>query len=121
MPKKAVVEFECDRCGRTWYADADVGSTPSLAVFLKGPDGAVIEEADYQVLCESCASACANYVNSIVKELKKSSPKRGAKGEEAGATPSPPPPPRRPTSGTSSAASVGSVGGGTPEAPYRSR
>jgi hypothetical protein len=121
MPKKAVVEFECDRCGRTWYADADVGSTPSLSVFFKGPDGAVIEEADYQVLCGSCASACANYVNSIVKELKKSSPKRGAKGEEAGATPSPPPPPRRPTSGTSSAASVGSVGGGTPEAPYRSR
>lgn len=121
MPKKAVVEFACDRCGRTWYADANAGATPSLTVKMLSAEGTVMEEADYPVLCESCVSACMNYVNSIVKELKKSSPKRGAKGEEAGAAPSPPPPPRRPTSGTSSAASAGSVGGGTPEAPYRSR
>jgi hypothetical protein len=83
MPKKEVVEFECDRCGRKWYADPqEQEHTPSLQLRLVDPGGEVIEEARYEVLCDSCASTVLNYVGSITKELKKQSPKRGAKEEE---------------------------------------
>jgi hypothetical protein len=90
MPKKQVVEFECDRCGRKWYADPkEQEHTPSLQLRLVDPSGEPIEEARYEVMCDSCASAVLNYVSSITKELKKQSPKRGAKEEEGRAPSSP--------------------------------
>lgn len=103
MPKKQVVEFECDRCGRKWYDDTKA-DTPALTLKLYSADGDVIEEVEYTVLCEPCSSTCMNYVGSITKDLKKQSPKRGAKEEEEEA---PSPPRARRASGGGTASSQG--------------
>lgn len=68
MPKKAVVEYQCERCPRTWYAvppEADE-DTASLRLTYQVPGSDTVEVA-FAVLCTKCTSACLAYVNNIRK------------------------------------------------------
>ena len=97
MPKKHVVEMECDRCGRTWYPEVVKGepepSAPSAAAIFKDAAGKELVKVDYGVLCESCGKTVKNYLSNIGKDLKGRSPQRKAKEKgsgEAEASPSGP-------------------------------
>ena len=74
MPRKELIEYECDRCGRKWYPEVDEG-TAGLLLKLTHPEG-VDQELCYEVLCTSCEKAVAGYIESIGK-LQHQSPKRG--------------------------------------------
>jgi len=56
--------------------------TKKLGLRLEGPDGKAIVEVKYETLCESCEKTVENYVLSVAKDLKKNSPKRGAKSKD---------------------------------------
>jgi hypothetical protein len=86
MPRQSVYKYECDRCGRTWFPEVEDGKdapeTKKLELRLEGPDGTAIVEVKYDTLCESCEKTVENYVQSVAKDLKKNSPKRGAKKKD---------------------------------------
>ena len=88
MPKQSVYKYTCDRCGRTWYPevkpDEPTPETKSLQLKLMGRDGTPVVDVSYDVLCESCEKTVGNYVEGLAKDLKKNSPKRGAKKSPAG-------------------------------------
>jgi NMD protein affecting ribosome stability and mRNA decay len=99
MPVESVVRMTCDRCGRVWFPEAAPDGkspkTPSLTLEMKGPDGEVVYEAVYEVLCDSCVKTTSNYAESITKDLKKPRAKKKGKVNDAPkAPPSPPAPPR---------------------------
>ena len=88
MPKKKVVEFECDRCGKTWLVPADKqdDDTPQATVSFINAEGKEEVAAHYEVLCDSCSSAVRNYLGSVVREKKPEDEKSRAKEVEAEAT-----------------------------------
>lgn len=109
MPRKTVLQYDCDRCGRTWYEDApkeaESMKCAGINVALFGSDG-VLTEAKFEMLCESCEKTVKNLVAQICKDLKHNSPKRGAKkkGQQDADPPSPstPEPPKNGTPASSS-------------------
>jgi hypothetical protein len=75
VANKLVVRVECDRCHAVSYAEYTEGQVlpiaPSLELHLDNPgdpDGSRI--GSFPVLCEGCATAVKNYVNSILKVKK---------------------------------------------------
>ena len=84
MPKKLVVEYECDRCNRVWYENYTEGEQPpetnSLSVTLKKPDAKSVKEIQFSVMCESCTKTVTNLLASLSK-LEKKSPEVKAKEE----------------------------------------
>lgn len=99
---RVAVECTCDRCGTTWYEDHAPGDpmkpVTSLSItFSKA--GEEPERTGFEVLCESCTQTCQNYVNHIVKDLKK---KPGAKKKEGADAPSSPTVSSLPSGGTPS-------------------
>lgn len=101
MPRKTVVQCNCDRCGRTWYEDAlDKEGEPELlaavAVTFVHHDKSAPHNPiciKFEMLCESCEKTVKNLVAQIGKDLKHTSPKRGAKKKgQQDADPSPPTP-----------------------------
>ena len=82
MAKKTVIQFTCDRCGRVWYPEVVAGQPEPKAakaqVAFIGEDGETVN-TKYDTLCENCAAAVKNHVESVAKDLRHRSPKRGAK------------------------------------------
>ena len=95
MPRKTVVEMTCDRCGRVWYPEVKKDDpdpiTPSAAIIFRDEQGNEVVKEMYDILCDSCSKAVMNYLTSVGKDLKKRSPRRAKKDEEAKASPSNPP------------------------------
>lgn len=73
MPAKQVVQNECERCPRVWYTDAEEPKV-SLAVSMS-VNGQVIR-GSFDTLCDSCKKACASAVKTLLKSMKKTSPKK---------------------------------------------
>lgn len=71
MPKKAVLECGCDRCGRVWYVEQTEKGAPtgSFKLELTLPDGKVTKVI-YETLCETCSKSVSNYVANIARDLK---------------------------------------------------
>jgi hypothetical protein len=86
VAKKTVIQFTCDRCGRVWYPEVVAGQPEPKAaktqVAFVGADGDV-SSAKYDTLCENCATAVKNHIDSIARDLTHRSPKRTAKKKEA--------------------------------------
>lgn len=93
MQAKSVFQYDCRRCGRTWYETLErkVGCL-ILKMQLHGGEEL---SGDLPVLCDTCEGIVANYVRSVLKNMKKvssSSPrqvKSKAKGEETASPPQP--------------------------------
>jgi hypothetical protein len=67
MPKQAVIEYQCERCPRKWYAPppgSDIKDS-SLQLLFQHSDGEV--SLSFGILCEKCEGACLTYVNNIRK------------------------------------------------------
>lgn len=79
MPSKSVVEYTCDRCGKTWYENEEV-RVASLEVKMMLTSGEVIEDA-YEVLCSGCEKTSENYAKGLIKKMTKKSPE----GRKSGA------------------------------------
>lgn len=102
MPKRLMVECECDRCNRKWYEDPEDPTKPkktekknsSLVLAFEDGTGTPVEKT-YETLCPKCTNAVAGYVRSILKEKsddgeQEEATEDGAKGEGGTAAPSPP-------------------------------
>lgn len=74
MPRKLVVHFECERCGREWFEKYDEGKElPEAASFdgtLVTPQGEQRKIA-FDCLCESCENTVNNYFDGIAKTRAK--------------------------------------------------
>lgn len=88
MPKKAVLECGCDRCGRVWYVEQTEKGAPTSSFKMEHtlPDGKITKVV-YETLCETCSKAVANYATNIARDLKTVS--RATKGAPEGAPPAP--------------------------------
>ncbi len=92
MGRRIAIEYQCDRCGVTWYEDYDVSSgkpertPPALVVDMAFGESS--RKVEFGTLCGSCAETCHNYLNAIAKDLKR---KPKAKKEESAAGAAPPP------------------------------
>lgn len=81
MKGKIVVKYECQRCPKVWYEDADgeqhanEKSPPCLLVSF--PAKSI--EIKWDVLCPSCLGTVSNYIKALSKDLK--SKPRGRKPE----------------------------------------
>ena len=84
MPKKRVVEYECDRCGKTWLVpeDKDIAAYPKVSVSYTNSEGQEEVAVRYDVLCDSCGSAVRNYVAGIIREKKPAKANLKAKEKE---------------------------------------
>lgn len=69
MPKKSGVHYECERCERDWFSEKEV-DTAKIVVRFQSPSAASLD-AEYDILCDSCAQTVENLVRSIARELKK--------------------------------------------------
>jgi hypothetical protein len=83
MPRKLVVEYECDRCGRKWYVGHTEGEEPPeqchLELKFTVPGASLpVRDVVFDVLCISCAKTISNLVEGLDK-LEKKSPKPRAK------------------------------------------
>lgn len=76
MPKRQVVEYECERCTRTWYEDA-AAQEQKVELKLSFSVGAL--SVTYNCLCEGCTKTVGALALQISKVMKKSAPIRGAK------------------------------------------
>ena len=77
MPRKQLVEYICDRCGRKWYPEKDEG-TAQLQIHFTLSANSSGSEVNYEVLCSSCEKAVVSHLASI-SHLRHQSPQRGAK------------------------------------------
>lgn len=108
MPRKLVVEYTCDRCGRIWYEGYKEGEdppdVPSLKCELNAPDqGKPVRQVNFEAVCDSCYQTVINLIDSMDK-LEKKSPKPRAKKSAPKGAPAAPATPRDPD--TSSAGST---------------
>lgn len=91
MARQSMVEVQCDRCQRKEYRPSDTvikkEGHPDLTLSFKG------KQVLFDDLCEVCQGSVNNYVESIAKEVKSKSPKRGAKRKDRSPSPAPPPKP----------------------------
>lgn len=78
MPAKQVMQYDCDRCGRTWYLEPDVKQTP-FELTLKANIEAADVSLDYKCLCDGCRKTVKALLDSLGKTTKKSSPAGRAK------------------------------------------
>lgn len=86
MPAKSVLRFDCDRCTRTWYVDAEkAAATPKevLNLSMELEPGSVVK-LSYECLCEGCKKTVKSLVSAIGKDFKKAAPVRGAKKKVSG-------------------------------------
>jgi len=108
MPRKILVENECDRCKRTWlepYVEGQV-QTPARACEIKivlVPADGKEQTVEFVSLCSSCITTLQAHVDAIGKKLQHKSPGRGAKKKEElveapPPSPTPTPQPTPPTS-----------------------
>lgn len=81
MPKKTVVEINCERCEGLEYVDPELApKTPDLKASLGfAQDDGKPMEATFEVLCSSCRSSVKNLFEQMTKKIR-----RGRKaGDEA--------------------------------------
>lgn len=82
VPKKSVVQYDCERCKRPWYEDKEV-PVAKLIVELQSSSGASAR-GSFDVLCKGCEKTVTNAVASLLRDMKKaSSTKSRAKKEDA--------------------------------------
>lgn len=74
VPAKTVIQHDCERCKRTWYADAEKSKT-RLLIDMQLSSGEKIH-GDFGTLCDSCEKTAANGVKSLLRVMKKNSPDR---------------------------------------------
>lgn len=76
MPRKLLVEYECDRCGRKWYEPYKEGEEPPEApqLQLTCSAGEQLREIDFEALCQSCVQTVMNLIDSMDR-LEKRSPR----------------------------------------------
>ena len=71
MPRKQVVECQCDRCERLWYETPSKERVDSqAAVKFVGPIAEEQVDIQFGLLCSNCAKAVRNYIASILREPK---------------------------------------------------
>ncbi len=110
MPRKLLVEYTCDRCGRKWYENYEEGKEPpeaphlSLQLYAAAPADAPARGIAFEALCGSCYQTVINLVDSMDK-LEKKSPKPRAKKSPPKEAPAPKDV-KQPTAGTSPARST---------------
>lgn len=93
MPSKQVVENTCDRCTRVWYVDAAAKPEEAVGVHIQmGSSGVSVTVVKYDCLCAGCTKTVTDLVKAIAKDMKKSSPVRGAKKKAEGGAEAPPSP-----------------------------
>ena len=80
MPRRQVVENECDRCERKWYDEYAEGDEPKPLLTLE-VHRACVSVLFFQVLCEGCQRTIDNLLKSLAKTVKKS-PQRSVAKEE---------------------------------------
>ena len=80
MPRKLLVQYECDRCTREWFKDYKEGEDPPPApsLYLKLDEVAGGSEVivKFDSLCESCRKTVKGYIEHISKKIKGKSPER---------------------------------------------
>lgn len=93
MPRKLVVEYTCDRCGRIWYEGYKEGEdppdVPSLKCELNSPgQDKPARQLNFEAVCDSCYQTVINLIDSMDK-LEKKSPKPRAKKSPPKGAPTP--------------------------------
>lgn len=93
MQGQSVYQYDCRRCGRTWYEKQE-RKAGQLVLKMELSTGEELN-GDLPVLCDTCETIVANYVRSVLKNMKKvsSSSPRQSKGKskaKEGETSSPP-------------------------------
>lgn len=94
MPRKLLVEYTCDRCGRKWYENYEEGKEPpeaphlSLQLYAAPPADAPARGIAFEALCQSCYQTVINLIDSMDK-LEKKSPKPRAKKSPPKGAPTP--------------------------------
>jgi hypothetical protein len=95
MPAKAMLQFECARCGRNWLVPSVEGSEPqqpSLQLeFGDGKDAPL--KVEYDVLCGSCFEALKGYATAISKPGRAAALRGRPKAKKKEEVVQPPPPP----------------------------
>ena len=93
MPAKAMLQFECARCERSWLVPSVENATPvppSLRlVFGDGKDEPL--EVNYDVLCGSCFEALKGYATAISKHGRGAALRGRPKAKKKEAAVQPPP------------------------------
>lgn len=74
VPTKTVIQHECERCRRTWYADTEKPKT-RLLIDMQLSNGEKLR-GDFGMLCDSCERTAANGVKNLLRTMKKNSPDR---------------------------------------------
>jgi len=74
VPAKTVIQHECERCKRTWYADTEKSKT-RLLIDMQLSSGEKLR-GDFGMLCDSCERTAANGVKNLLRAMKKNSPDR---------------------------------------------
>ena len=83
MPAKPVLQYECERCKRTWHEEAkEERKSASIELLFVASDGTLFD-SHFEVLCLSCEKTVKNYVDGIANEMKNSSPQRRDKAKES--------------------------------------
>lgn len=84
MAKQVGINYTCDRCARTWFAQSDEKVKPAqpAAVTLEFKGTQTGRKISYEVLCDVCEKAVASAVATIGKKIKGKSPDRVAKEED---------------------------------------
>jgi hypothetical protein len=81
MAGKMVMQHECDRCARVWYADpSDTKLELGVALQMKFVLGDLKADVSWSELCDSCRKTVRNMVASLAKDLKHQSPQRARRG-----------------------------------------
>lgn len=81
MPAKSTVQYECDRCGRLWYGEGAVESTARAVLTMESPDGALMVDVSFEVLCASCSHTVHSLLAQAAKDVKTSRRQRRGKRE----------------------------------------